>query len=113
MGRHGSAMVRAPWLSVIATMPSGPGRRRRKTPSRSPKRCRSRAQSGVADAGWDCNSQERRLGLRRVQASVPGGPPHAREIEIKLLVDANRLADLNDAPIVATKARNKGARKTS
>lgn len=33
------------------------------------------------------------------------------EIELKLLVGADRLADFNDAPIIATSARNKGARK--
>src|SRR5499427_6963474 len=45
-------------------------------------------------------------------ASVPGAAaPRASEIELKLLVDASRLADFNDAPIVATKARNKGTRK--
>ena len=43
-------------------------------------------------------------------ASVPGAAaPRASEIELKLLAD--RLADFNDAPIVATKARNKGTRK--
>ena len=44
--------------------------------------------------------------------SLPGAAARrASEIELKLLVDADRLADLNDAPIVATKARNKGTRK--
>jgi triphosphatase len=44
--------------------------------------------------------------------SLPGAAaPRASEIELKLLVDADRLADFNDAPIVATKARNKGTRK--
>src|SRR5262249_42870031 len=37
--------------------------------------------------------------------------PRTSEIELKLLVDADRLADFNDAPIVATKARNKGTRR--
>src|SRR4029077_6242256 len=31
--------------------------------------------------------------------------------ELKLLVDANSLADFNDAPVVTANARNKGARK--
>src|SRR6516164_5351925 len=54
----------------------------------------------------------RHLGLRRVPTFLcPALPPRASEIEIKLLVDADRLADFNDAPIVATKARNKGTRK--
>src|SRR5262249_20075503 len=44
--------------------------------------------------------------------SLPGAAaPRTSEIELKLLVDADRLADFNDAPIVATKARNKGTRK--
>jgi triphosphatase len=33
------------------------------------------------------------------------------EIELKLLVDADRLADFNDTPVVMDHARNKGARK--
>src|SRR5262249_669701 len=33
------------------------------------------------------------------------------EIELKLLVDADRLADFNNAPVFATNARNKGTRK--
>jgi inorganic triphosphatase YgiF len=37
--------------------------------------------------------------------------PRATEIELKLLVDAERLADFNDAPIIAANARNKGTRK--
>ena len=54
----------------------------------------------------------RHLGLRRVPTFLARRcRPTRREIEIKLLVDANRLADFNDAPIVATKARNKGTRK--
>jgi inorganic triphosphatase YgiF len=38
-------------------------------------------------------------------------PPPAAEIELKLLVDADRLAGFNDAPIIANHARNKGRRK--
>jgi inorganic triphosphatase YgiF len=37
----------------------------------------------------------------------PGGV----EIELKLLVDADSLADFNDAPVITANARNKGARK--
>jgi triphosphatase len=33
------------------------------------------------------------------------------ELELKLLVDADRLADFNNAPVIATNARNKGTRK--
>src|SRR5262249_48124188 len=44
--------------------------------------------------------------------SLPGAvAPRASEIELKLVVDADCLGDFNDAPIVATKARNKGTRK--
>jgi inorganic triphosphatase YgiF len=43
---------------------------------------------------------------------VQGGvTPPGSEIELKLLVDADRMADFNAAPIIATNARNKGARK--
>ena len=38
-------------------------------------------------------------------------PSGAAEIELKLLVDPDRLADFNDAPIITTHARSKGARK--
>src|SRR5262249_5622488 len=41
--------------------------------------------------------------------SAPRGP--AAEIELKLLVDADRLAGFNDAPVIATNARSKGTRK--
>src|SRR4051812_7319218 len=34
--------------------------------------------------------------------------PHATEIELKLLVDADRLADFSDASVVGTNARNRG-----
>ena len=37
--------------------------------------------------------------------------PRATEIELKLLVASDRLAGFNDAPIIATNARNKGTRK--
>lgn len=36
---------------------------------------------------------------------------HSGEIELKLLVDADRMADFNAAPVVAANARNKGTRK--
>jgi triphosphatase len=41
---------------------------------------------------------------------APAGPS-GFELELKLLVDADRLADFNDAPIIATHARSKGVRK--
>ena len=48
-------------------------------------------------------------------AATPAAPapaePAGVEIELKLLVDANSLADFNDAPVVSANARNKGARK--
>jgi triphosphatase len=47
--------------------------------------------------------------------AAPAAPAQAEpagvEIELKLLVDANSLADFNDAPVVSANARNKGARK--
>jgi inorganic triphosphatase YgiF len=48
-------------------------------------------------------------------APAPAAPAQAEpagvEIELKLLVDANSLADFNDAPVISANARNKGARK--
>lgn len=40
-----------------------------------------------------------------------GAAPRATEIELKLIVSSDRLADFNDAPIIAANARNKGTRK--
>src|SRR5262249_55044695 len=46
------------------------------------------------------------------EVSLPGGAvPLDSELELKLLVDSDRLSDFNDAPIIATSARNKGTRK--
>ena len=46
------------------------------------------------------------------EVSLPNGAVAAGgEVELKLLVDADRLADFNAAPIIAANARNKGARK--
>ncbi|MEK9283445.1 MULTISPECIES: CYTH and CHAD domain-containing protein [unclassified Bradyrhizobium] len=42
---------------------------------------------------------------------LPNGAAHAGEIELKLLVDADRMAHFNAAPIIAANARNRGARK--
>ena len=52
----------------------------------------------------------------RAEATTPGASsrdvaPHASEIELKLLVASDRLADFNDAPIIAANARNNGTRK--
>jgi inorganic triphosphatase YgiF len=46
------------------------------------------------------------------EVNLPNGAmPPSGEIELKLRVDDDRLADFNAAPIIATKARNKGTRK--
>ncbi len=37
--------------------------------------------------------------------------PRAGELELKLLVDIDRLADFSDAPVIATSARSKGTRR--
>jgi inorganic triphosphatase YgiF len=37
--------------------------------------------------------------------------PHTTEIELKLLVDSDRLADFSNAPVIVVNARNKGSRK--
>lgn len=42
---------------------------------------------------------------------APGAKPPATEIELKLLVEPDHLADFNDAAVVATHARSKGTRK--
>jgi inorganic triphosphatase YgiF len=44
-------------------------------------------------------------------ADAPSAKPAATEIELKLLVDPDRLADFNEAAIIATHARSKGTRK--
>jgi triphosphatase len=43
--------------------------------------------------------------------AAPGAIPAATEIELKLLVDPDRLADFNDVSVIATHARSKGTRK--
>src|SRR3974390_847295 len=45
------------------------------------------------------------------EVALPDGARPSGEIELKLLVADDRLADFNAAPIIATNARNKGARK--
>ena len=46
------------------------------------------------------------------EVSLPSGAAQLdSELELKLLVDYDRLSDFNDAPIIATSARNKGTRK--
>jgi triphosphatase len=47
-----------------------------------------------------------------LKVAVPvGAVPRDSEFELKLLVDADRLAGFNDAPIIATNARNNGTRR--
>lgn len=47
-----------------------------------------------------------------LQPAEPGSTAHAAgEIELKLLVDADRMAHLGAAPVLAANARNKGTRK--
>jgi inorganic triphosphatase YgiF len=43
--------------------------------------------------------------------ATPGAAPPTTEIELKLLVDPDRLADFNEAGVIATHARSKGTRK--
>ena len=45
------------------------------------------------------------------EVALPDGARPSGEIELKLLVADDRLADFNAAPIIATNARNKGTRK--
>jgi triphosphatase len=48
----------------------------------------------------------------QAEEAAPGAAvPRGSEIELKLLVDADRLADFNSAPVIRTNARSKGARK--
>jgi triphosphatase len=44
-------------------------------------------------------------------ATPNGAAPRGSEFELKLLVDPERLADFNEAPIIAANARSKGTRK--
>ncbi|MGY3549771.1 triphosphatase [Bradyrhizobium sp. USDA 4472] len=51
-------------------------------------------------------------GVATAEAVSPSAvAPHVTEIELKLLVASDRLADFNDAPIIAANARNNGTRK--
>ncbi|AWM02053.1 CYTH and CHAD domain-containing protein [Bradyrhizobium amphicarpaeae] len=45
------------------------------------------------------------------ESTQSGVAAHSHEIELKLLVDADRMAHFNAAPIIAANARNKGSRK--
>jgi hypothetical protein len=46
-----------------------------------------------------------------LEVALPDGARPGGEIELKLLVADDHLADFNAAPIIATNARNKGTRK--
>src|SRR5690242_9156563 len=54
-------------------------------------------------------SQDATPASEPTQSSAAARP--AGEIELKLLVDADRMAQFNAAPVIATNARNKGTRK--
>ena len=63
------------------------------------------------------HSQDHHVDEAHVETAAPetspprDAAPLATELELKLLVDANRLADFSAAPIIAANARNKGVRK--
>lgn len=68
------------------------------------------AESGHKDAVRDRTPA--RGATPDLQPAQPGSAAHpAREIELKLLVDADRMAHLASAPVIAANARNKGTRK--
>jgi triphosphatase len=58
----------------------------------------------------DETASENVTAVSEASSSRAATPPD-REIELKLLVDADRLAGFNTAPVIAANARNKGARK--
>ncbi len=68
------------------------------------------AEPGIKDAVSDQTpAQEATPDL---QPTEPGSTAHpAGEIELKLLVDADRMAHFGAAPVIAANARNKGSRK--
>ncbi|MCA1452045.1 CHAD domain-containing protein [Bradyrhizobium sp. BRP22] len=73
------------------------------SPQESPKILPEESQRHTAQSQGDDPTSEPRV--------QNGGHPPGSEIELKLLVDADRMADFNAAPIIATNARNKGTRK--
>ena len=78
MGRHGSAMVRAPWLSVIATMPSGPQKRTENALALTKEMPEPRSEQVADAAGIAIHEAPSRIEAG-ADVSVPALPPHARE----------------------------------
>ncbi|WP_407118676.1 CHAD domain-containing protein [Bradyrhizobium sp. LMG 9283] len=70
----------------------------------------SGAEPGIEGAVSDRTpSQEMTADLKPTEPSAIARP--AGEIELKLLVDADRMADFSAAPVIAANARNNGTRK--
>lgn len=63
-------------------------------------------QHGASAEGALPSSANDNVAAKPARDSRPSG-----EIELKLIVDADRLADFNNAPVMTSNARNKGARK--
>ena len=57
------------------------------------------------------NMAERAFKRRAARKLAKKSRPRANERELKLLVDADHLADFIEAPTIATNLRNKGTRK--
>jgi len=64
------------------------------------------AMQGAAAETDLLSSANDNVAAKPAKDSTPSG-----EIELKLIVDADRLADFNNAPVMSANARNKGARK--
>ena len=94
------------------------------TPSPSKKRAKKSVASGVTQDTVEIPSEqptsaeahalaEPSLGSDATAADVAppnGAASRGSEFELKLLVDAERLTDFNEAPIIAAHARSKGTR---
>jgi inorganic triphosphatase YgiF len=96
-----------------AAIPRGRAPRRKK-------RAETAAASDSQKATTDLASQQLQSAPETVSGSERSAPDvsapdraaaTASEIELKLLVDADRLVEFNAAPIIAANARNKGSRK--
>ena len=65
----------------------------------------------------ESSTEDLRIGEAQAEAPAPeisssrDVAPLGTELELKLLVDGNRLADFSNSPIIAANARNKGTRK--
>lgn len=66
----------------------------------------SAATQDAAAEGALPSSANDNVAAKPARDSTPSG-----EVELKLIVDADRLADFNNAPVMTAHARNKGARK--